>query len=85
MSERPRPLEGLPAGNGHSGPRPRRPRRPTTAPAGCLPILANRWAVILRRFRDLLARMERFALPPGQSAHHVEALSRGEVRVLHYL
>jgi LuxR family maltose regulon positive regulatory protein len=35
---------------------------------------------------DLLARMDRLAPPPGrQSAHHVEALSRGEVRVLRYL
>jgi LuxR family maltose regulon positive regulatory protein len=33
----------------------------------------------------LLARIDRLAPPPGQSAHHVAALSRGEVRVLRYL
>jgi hypothetical protein len=33
----------------------------------------------------LLARIDRLAPPPDQSAHHVTALSRGEVRVLRYL
>jgi hypothetical protein len=52
MSERPRPPEDLPAGDGHSG-----PAAAASPPAddrhGALSaMLARRWAVILRRFRD---------------------------------
>jgi LuxR family transcriptional regulator, maltose regulon positive regulatory protein len=42
-------------------------------------------AALICEAADLLARMDRLAPPPGRSAHHVEALSRGEVRVLRYL
>ena len=42
-------------------------------------------AVLICEAADLLARMDRLVPPPGRSAHHVEALSRGEVRVLRYL
>jgi len=43
-------------------------------------------AALICEAADLLARMDRLAPPPGrQSAHHVEALFRGEVRVLRYL
>ena len=51
MSERPRPPEDLPAGAGHSGPA----ATPADDRPGALSaILANRWAVILRRFRDYM-------------------------------
>ena len=54
MSERPRTPEELPAGNGSSG-----PAAAASPPAddrhGALSaILASRWAVILRRFRDYM-------------------------------
>ena len=66
MSERPRPPEDLPAGNGHSGPAAAASppadtghSGPAATPADDRPgalsaILANRWAVILRRFRDYI-------------------------------
>ena len=54
MSTRPRPPDDLPASNGHSG-----AAAPARPPAGdrrdVLPaILASRWAVILKRFRDYM-------------------------------
>jgi hypothetical protein len=54
MSMRPRPPDDLPASNGHSG-----PAAAACPPAGdrrdVLPaILAGRWAVILKRFRDYM-------------------------------
>jgi hypothetical protein len=54
MSMRPRPPDDLPASNGHSG-----PAATACPPAGdrrdVLPaILAGRWAVILKRFRDYM-------------------------------
>jgi LuxR family transcriptional regulator, maltose regulon positive regulatory protein len=42
-------------------------------------------AALICETADLLGRMDRLAPPPGQPAHQVEALSRGEVRVLRYL
>ena len=66
MSERPRPPEDLPAGNGRSGPAAAASplagdghSGPAATPADDRPgalsaILANRWAVILRRFRDYM-------------------------------
>jgi hypothetical protein len=54
MSKRPRPPDDLPASNGHSGPaaaaRPPAGDRRDVLPA----ILASRWAVILKRFRDYM-------------------------------
>jgi hypothetical protein len=52
MSKRPRPPDDLPARNGHTGPaaatRPAADGRRDALPA----LLARRWAVILKRFRD---------------------------------
>jgi LuxR family maltose regulon positive regulatory protein len=42
-------------------------------------------AALICETADLLGRMDGLAPLPGQPAHHVEALSRGEVRVLRYL
>jgi LuxR family transcriptional regulator, maltose regulon positive regulatory protein len=42
-------------------------------------------AALICQTADLLARIDRLGPPPGQSAHHVEALSCSEVRVLRYL
>ena len=54
MSTRPRPPDDLPASNGHSGSaaaaRPPADDRRDVLPA----ILASRWAVILKRFRDYM-------------------------------
>ena len=54
MSKRPRPSDDLPASNGHPGPaaaaRPPYGDRRDALPA----ILASRWAVILKRFRDYM-------------------------------
>ena len=57
MSKRPRPPDDLPASNGHPGPaaaaRPSAGDRPDAAhPAPLAAVLASRWAVILKRFRD---------------------------------
>ena len=58
MSERPRPLKmTCPPATGSPGPRPRRvppaSDRPDAAhPAPLAAVLASRWAVILKRFRD---------------------------------
>jgi hypothetical protein len=64
MSERPRTPEELPAGNGHSGPAAAASPPAASPPAASPPaddrhgalsaILASRWAVILRRFRDYM-------------------------------
>jgi hypothetical protein len=59
MSKRPRPPDDLPASNGHTGPaaapRPAPDDRRAALPA--LPaLLASRWAVILKRFRDYVHR-----------------------------
>ena len=54
MSERPRPPEDLPVGNGHSGPAVAASRPADDRPGALAAILANRWAVILRRFRDYM-------------------------------
>jgi hypothetical protein len=67
MSKRPRPPDDLPASNGHTGPAAApRPapddRRAAPRPApddrrAALPaLLASRWAVILKRFRDYVHR-----------------------------
>jgi hypothetical protein len=52
VSKRPRPPDDLPASNGRTGPaaaaRPPAGDRRDTIPA----ILAGRWAIILKRFRD---------------------------------
>jgi len=54
MSKRPRPPDDLPAGNGHAGPAaaasPPADDRRDPLPA----LLASRWAVILKRFRDYM-------------------------------
>jgi hypothetical protein len=54
MSKRPRPPDDLPASNGHPGSaaaaRPPYGDRPDVLPV----ILASRWAVILKRFRDYM-------------------------------
>lgn len=54
MSKRPRPPDELPAGNGRTGPaaaaHPPAGDRRDAFPA----ILASRWAVILKRFRDYM-------------------------------
>ena len=54
MNTRPRPPDDPPASNGHSGPaaaaRPPYGDRRDALPA----ILASRWAVILKRFRDYM-------------------------------
>jgi hypothetical protein len=54
MNKRPRPPDDPPASNGHTG-----PAAAARPPAGdhrdALPaILASRWAVILKRFRDYM-------------------------------
>jgi hypothetical protein len=54
MSERPRPPEDLPAGNGQSGPAAAASPPPDDRPGALSAILASRWAVILRRFRDYM-------------------------------
>ena len=54
MSERPRPPEDLPVGNGHSGPAAAASPPADDRPGALSAILANRWAVILRRFRDYI-------------------------------
>jgi hypothetical protein len=54
MSERPRPPEDLPVGNGHSGPAAAASPPADDRPGALAAILANRWAVILRRFRDYM-------------------------------
>ena len=59
MSKRPRPPDDLPASNGHPGPaaaaRPPAGDRPDGAhPAPLAAVLASRWAVILKRFRDYM-------------------------------
>jgi len=70
MSKRPRPPDDLPAGNGHAGPaaaarppaadrrdaaRPPAVNHRDAAPPFSLPaVLASRWAVILKRFRDYM-------------------------------
>jgi hypothetical protein len=59
MSKRPRPPDDLPASNGQPGPaaapRPPVADRPDTAhPAPMAAVLASRWAVILKRFRDYM-------------------------------
>jgi LuxR family transcriptional regulator, maltose regulon positive regulatory protein len=60
----------------------------THPPPGLLDRHARRHragAALIGQTADLLARMDRLAPPPGRPAHHVEALSRGEARVLRYL
>ena len=54
MSKRPRPPDDVPASNGHSGPA-AAARPPADDRRGALPaLLAGRWAVILKRFRDYM-------------------------------
>jgi hypothetical protein len=57
MSKRPRPPDDLPASNGQPGPaavsRPPANDRPDAAPP-LSAVLASRWAVILKRFRDYM-------------------------------
>ena len=54
MSTRPRSPDDLPANNGHTGPA-AAPRTPADNRRDALPaILASRWAVILKRFRDYM-------------------------------
>jgi hypothetical protein len=54
MNKRPRSPDDLPASNGHTGPaaaaRPPADDRRDALPA----LLASRWAVILKRFRDYM-------------------------------
>jgi hypothetical protein len=59
MSKRPRPPDDLPASNGQPGPaaapRPPASDRPDAAPPTPLAaVLASRWAIILKRFRDYM-------------------------------
>jgi hypothetical protein len=59
MTKRPRPPDDLPAGNGQprpaAAPRPPAADCPDAAPAAPLAaVLASRWAVILKRFRDYM-------------------------------
>jgi hypothetical protein len=59
MSERPRPPDNLPARNGDSGPNgqtgPAAAAWPSADDRRALPaLLASRWAVILKRFRDYM-------------------------------
>ncbi len=54
MSERPRTPEELPAGNGPSGPAAAASPSADDRHGALSAILASRWAVILRRFRDYM-------------------------------
>jgi hypothetical protein len=59
MSKRPRPPDDLPADhrhNGHSGPAAAASRRADDRRDWLAAILADRWAVILKRFRDYMNR-----------------------------
>ena len=42
-------------------------------------------AALISETSELAARADRLAPPPGQQAHHFEALSHSEIRVLRYL
>jgi hypothetical protein len=54
MSKRPRPPDDLPASNGHTGPAAAAPPPPGDRRDALPAILASRWAVILKRFRDYM-------------------------------
>jgi LuxR family maltose regulon positive regulatory protein len=43
------------------------------------------YAALISETSELAARADRLAPPPGQQAHHFEALSHSEIRVLRYL
>ena len=53
MSKRPRPPDDLPASNGHTGPA-AAPRPAAADRRDASALLASRWAVILKRFRDYM-------------------------------
>jgi hypothetical protein len=56
MSKRPRLPDDLPASNGHTGPAAAPRPAPDDRRAALPALLASRWAVILKRFRDYVHR-----------------------------
>ena len=54
MTERPRAPDDVPAGNGHLGPAAAASPPADDRRGALAALLASRWAVILRRFRDYM-------------------------------